>query len=134
MTGAASAEGREGFSLVEAIVAILLLTIVLTALAAHLYGVARQNLIVANDGYRNAVITQELGRLSVLPYDKLQDESEVAIATPPFPHRRRVEVVQIDTRTKEVRLIIEQTTPVRRTDTMTVLRTQMVVGNPFKTN
>lgn len=125
---------RDGFSFVEAIVAIVLLAIILTSLAAHLYGISRRNMVLANDSYRDAVVMQELGRLSVIPYDNLQDESRLTFDSPPYPHRRRVEVVDgPDGRSKEVRLIIEQTSPVERTDTMVVIRTQPISGNPFNT-
>lgn len=125
---------REGFSLVEAVVATLLLTIIVTGLAAHLYGVARKGLVVANNSYRHAVVTQELGRLTVVPYSLLQDQDWRTIDDSPYPHRQRVQVIPLaDGSAKEVRLIIEQTVPVQRTDTMRLIRARPVTGNPFNT-
>jgi hypothetical protein len=125
---------REGFSLVEAVVATLLLTIIVTGLAAHLYGVARKGLVVANNSYRHAVVTQELGRLTVMPYSELKDEDLPPITDSPYPHQKSVRVIPLpDGSAKEVRLIIEQTVPVPRTDTLRLIRARPVTGNPFNT-
>lgn len=127
--------------MVEAVVAVLLLTVIVTALAAHLFQVSRRGLAVANDEYRQALITGELDRLTALPLALLEDSDWqkenadwMTHDEPPFPHRRKVLVDEsMDGSALELRLIIEQETPVSRADTVLLIRPRSVGGNPFKT-
>jgi|GEM_PF-3776546 len=139
MERSASLQLRGGFSLVEAVVAVLLLTVVVTALAAHLFQVSRRGVVVENDDYRQALIASELDRLTAVPFDLLEDNGwRTANADwktsdePPFPHRRKVLVDEsADGRALELRLIIEQDLPVERVDTVLLVRPRPVGGNPF---
>lgn len=139
MAGSKMLQARDGVSLVEAIVAILLLTVIVTALAAHLFQVSRRTLAVANDGHRQAVITREFDRLTALPFDQLENNGwQQANAAwhefpdPPYPHRRKILVAQAqDGKALELRLVIDQELPIQRVDTILLVRPRPVGGNPF---
>lgn len=142
MTGESfSPRAREGFSLVEAMVAVLLLTLIVTTLGTHLFHVSRRGIDVAIDGHRQALVARELDRLAALPFHLLEDaswknENSVWIMheDPPFPHRRKIVVDQsADGRALELRLIIEQETPIQRVDTILFVRPRPAGGNPFGT-
>lgn len=125
----------------EAVVAVLLLSVIVTALAAHLFQVSRRGLVVANDDYRQAVISRELDRLTAVPFALLEDNSWqsenadwMTYDEPPFPHRRKVLVNEsADGKALEVQLIIEQDVPVLRVDTVLLVRPRPIGGNPFNT-
>lgn len=132
-------QAREGLSLVEAIVAILLLTVIVTALAAHLFQVSRRGLAVANDGHRQAVVTREMDRLTAMPFSLLEDNNWQQTSAnwhefpdPPYPHRRKILVDETqDGNALELRLVIDQEIPVQRVDTIRLIRPRPVAGNPF---
>jgi prepilin-type N-terminal cleavage/methylation domain-containing protein len=62
---------RRGFSLVEVVVAMVLLAIVLSMLAAFSLGTAAQLVDLSRSDIRQALTQREVGRLAALPYDSL---------------------------------------------------------------
>jgi prepilin-type N-terminal cleavage/methylation domain-containing protein len=62
---------RAGFTLIEVVVAMVLLAIVLTMLAAFSMGTATQLVNLSRTDVRQAVTLREVNRLAALPYDSL---------------------------------------------------------------
>jgi prepilin-type N-terminal cleavage/methylation domain-containing protein len=62
---------RDGFSLIEVVVAMVLLAIVLTMLAAFSIGTATRLVDLSRSDVRQALTQREVSRLAALPYDSL---------------------------------------------------------------
>lgn len=62
---------REGFGLVEVVVAMVLLAIITTALAGLTYASARQAIVADHAMAREAVALQTLNQLTTMPYANL---------------------------------------------------------------
>jgi prepilin-type N-terminal cleavage/methylation domain-containing protein len=129
-------KARDGVSLVEVIVAISLLSIVLTSLAGLSFTAARQTVTVAGGNYRHAVLTQEVNRLTAMPFAGLAAENGncVNVAGGTFPHRRCITVTPISAVRAQVTVIVQPGVPGVRPDTIVVERTRPPVGNPLSTS
>ena len=123
--------GRDGFSLVEAIVALTILAVVLVPLAGMSYQVASQSVRSTLEMHRAGVMTQEGGRLTVLPFDSLPSAAGCdTVMTQPLPHRSCVVVTDLSIDDRRVSVVVEPTSPIVRADTL-VLRRTRPGANPF---
>lgn len=59
---------RDGFTLVEVVVALVMIAILMTSLAGLMYATARQAIIADNATTRQAIALQTVNRLATLPY------------------------------------------------------------------
>jgi len=59
---------REGFTLVEVVVALVMMAVILTMLAGLTYATARQAIVADNATARQAVALQTLNRYATMPY------------------------------------------------------------------
>ncbi|HEV7839543.1 MAG TPA: prepilin-type N-terminal cleavage/methylation domain-containing protein, partial [Gemmatimonadaceae bacterium] len=66
-----SNHARKGFSMVEIIVAMVLLGVAVSALAGLSFSVSQSSMKVTGSAYRNGVVMQEVNRLETLLYDSL---------------------------------------------------------------
>ncbi len=135
MRGAGASSRELGFTLIEIMVAMTLLSITLVSLAAWTYHVARRSVNSAAVAYRTAALTEQVGRLTVLPFDNLDAEhnwvSCQQITAPPFPHTRCIKV----TGTGNVRDVLVKIIPDNtqfRPDSLLLQRTRAGF-NPFNT-
>lgn len=62
---------RPGFSLIEVVVAMVLLALILTSLAGFTFVTARQSITLADANAREAVLLATVNRYSALPFDQL---------------------------------------------------------------
>src|SRR5947199_3684795 len=86
-------EARKGFALVEVIVAMILLAVAVSSLAALMYSVTQQGMVATGNAYRNGVLMQEVNRLEGVPYDSIPvGVTSVAVSAMPYPHSRIVTV------------------------------------------
>lgn len=82
---------RDGFTLVEALVAMLLSTVVLMSLAPALLHVARQQPIFEGSSHADGVLLAEANRFAAIPFDELPQEDQcVTVDAGEFPHTRCV--------------------------------------------
>lgn len=88
---AASRRIEGGFTLIEVMVAITLLAIVLIGLAQMTYVLARRTRDASVVATRAAIATQELNRITALPYSQLAGEvGTVTVDQPPMPYKRTI--------------------------------------------
>jgi hypothetical protein len=116
-----------GFVLMEIVVAMTLLALILTPLAAMVYSVTGRSHRITGNSYRNAVLLDEVNYLESVPYDSLAVGTTTAtVAGWPYPHTRTVVVSEIWTRQnlklKSVRLVITPVNKLYRPDTVVFLR------------
>jgi type II secretory pathway pseudopilin PulG len=125
-TRARTAQQREGFVIVEVIVAMVLLAVAVTSLAAMMYSVSQSGMKATGDAYRNGVLMQEVNRLEGIPYDSIPVGSVTSsVSTAPYPHSRVVTVTEPIVQTfKTVRVVITPTNVKYKPDTVTFTRTK----------
>ena len=124
--------GRDGFVLVEAVIALTILVVVLLPLAGMSYQVASRSLRSTQEMYRAGVMTRQAGRLAVLPFDSLPSASGCdSVMAKPFPHRSCVVVTDLATDDRRVAVVVEPTLAIARADTLVLRRTRPPAANPF---
>ncbi len=130
----AGASNRElGFTLIEIVVAMTLLSITLVSLAAWTYHVARRSVNSAAVAYRTAALTEQVGRLTVLPFADLDAQDGCSpIANPPFPHERCITVTTVSPTVRDVKVKITPDNTQFRPESLLFKRTRAAV-NPFNT-
>jgi prepilin-type N-terminal cleavage/methylation domain-containing protein len=120
-------EPRKGFVIVEVIVAMVLLAVAVSSLAALMYSVSQSGMKATSDAYRNGVLMQEANRLEGVPYDSVYTGT---FTTPPvtgsaFPHTTVISVseplLQVQ---KNVTVIITPVNTKFKPDTMSFVRTK----------
>lgn len=86
---------RKGFSVVEVIVAMVLLAIAVSSLAALTYSVSQSAMMATGNAYRNGVLMQEVNRLEMSPYDSVRTgTSTQTVSGPPYPHTTVITVAE----------------------------------------
>lgn len=119
--------GRRGFILMEVIVAMTLLALVLTPLAAMVFKITARSHRIIGSAYRNGVLMQQVNLLESLPFDSLAiGTSTLTSTTQPYPYTRSVTVSLIsqvyELKAKKVILIITPTNTLYKPDTTTFVR------------
>jgi prepilin-type N-terminal cleavage/methylation domain-containing protein len=114
---------RKGFSVVEVIVAMVLLAIAVSSLAALTYSVSQSAMTATANAYRNGVLMQEVNRLEGLPYDS------VRLARPmsdwSLPYTKKVNVAEPTVNlVKTVQVIVVPKNTKFKPDTANFIRTK----------
>jgi hypothetical protein len=127
---------RGGFILLEVIVAITLLALILTPLAAMIYKITARSHRIVGSAYRNAVLMQQVNLLESLPYDSLAVGTRTTqVTTKPYPHEEKVIVAQYyvkwQLKGKTVKLIITPTNTLYKPDTTTFIRSTAATLTAF---
>ncbi len=121
-----SAARRKGFVIVEVIVAMVLLAVAVTSLAALLFSISKSGMIATGNAYRNGVLMNEVNRLEGTPYDSIAvGTSSISVSTAPYPHTRVITVTEpIANSVKTVSVIITPTNAKYKPDTLSFTRTK----------
>jgi prepilin-type N-terminal cleavage/methylation domain-containing protein len=117
---------RKGFVLVEVIVAMVLLAVAVSSLAALVYSVSRSGIRTSGDAYRNGVLMQEVNRLEGLPYDSIPNgNTSVVVSSGQYPHTRTVAVTEPTANVvKSIKVVIKPTNPNYKPDSVDFIRTK----------
>jgi Tfp pilus assembly protein PilV len=118
------AKRRKGFVIVEIIVAMVLLAIAISSLAALLYTISQSGMVATGNAYRNGVLMSAVNTYEGLPYDSLAVGTQSnTVATGPYPNTRYVTVTEpVANVFKSVKVIITPTNPKYKPDTVTFIR------------
>lgn len=115
---------RHGFVLVEVIVAMVLLAIAVSSLAALVFSVSHSGIRTTGDAYRNGVLMNEVNRLEGLPFDSLSSSS-AGVSTGPYAHTRTITVTPlVPDVIKSITVLIVPVNPTYKRDSVTFLRTK----------
>jgi prepilin-type N-terminal cleavage/methylation domain-containing protein len=119
-------ESRKGFVLVEVIVAMVLLAVAVSSLAALTYSVSKSGMLATGNAYRNGVLMYEVNRYEGLPYDSVHvGSSSVSVSTGTYPHTRVITVTEpVASVVKSVTVVITPTNPRFKPDTVSFVRTK----------
>jgi hypothetical protein len=112
----------------EVIVAITLLALILTPLAAMVFKITQRSHTIIGNAYRNGVLMQQVNLLESLPYDSLAVGTRTATVTDmPYPRTIKVTVaeyyVKWQMKGKSVVLVITPTNILYKPDTTKFVRT-----------
>lgn len=117
---------RKGVALVEVIVAMVLLAVAVSSLAALVLSVSKNGMVATGNAYKNGILMQEVNRLEGLPYDSIRvGVTSTSVSTAPFPHNRVVTVAEPVTQViKTIKVIITPTSTSYKPDTANFTRTK----------
>jgi hypothetical protein len=117
---------RKGFVIVEVIVAMILLAVAVTSLAAMLYSVSQNGMVATGNAYRNGVLMNEVNRLEGIPYDSIAvGTASVTVSTAPYPHTRVITVAEPAVNAvKTVKVVITPSNVKYKPDTVNFTRTK----------
>jgi prepilin-type N-terminal cleavage/methylation domain-containing protein len=117
---------RKGFVLVEIIVAMILLAIAVSSLAALMYSVSQQGMVASGNAYRNGVLMDQVNKLEGLPYDSVTVGTvSTSVTSGTYPHTRVVTVTEPAVQTlKLIKVIVTPTNTKLKPDTVTFTRTK----------
>jgi hypothetical protein len=120
-----SAKRRKGFVIVEIIVAMVLLAIAISSLAALLYTISQSGMVATGNAYRNGVLMSAVNTFEGMPYASLAVGTQSSsVATGPYPNTRYVTITEpVANVVKNVTVIIAPTNPKYKPDTVTFIRT-----------
>ena len=118
---------KQGFILMEVVVAITLLALILTPLAAMVFKITARSHTIVGAAYRNGVLMEQVNLLESLPYDSLVvGTTTKTITTKPYPHTEKIIVAQYyqkyNLKGKTVQLIITPTNTLYKPDTTKFMR------------
>lgn len=126
--------GSRGFALIEAIVAIVILGVAITTLAALMVQVSRGALRVSGDAYKTSVLVQEVNRYESMPYDSVAIGTQtVTVSEQPYPHTRTITVTSPAAKVKKVQIVIVPNGYYFKRDTAIVYRRNSMPTNSFNT-
>lgn len=113
-------------ALVEVIVAMVLLAVAVSSLAAMMYSVSQSGIKTTGNAYRNGVLMQEVNRLEGIPYDSIAVASVGTTVTDgSYPHTRVVTVTEpVANTVKSIRVVITPINPRYKPDTVSFMRTK----------
>jgi type II secretory pathway pseudopilin PulG len=117
---------REGFVIVEVIVAMVLLGVAITSLAALVWSVSRSSIRTTGDAYKNGVLMQEVNRLEGLPYDSIAKGTfSYGVSSGSYPHTRVVTVTELVPNViKSIKVVITPVNTKYKPDTVSFTRTK----------
>ena len=127
---------RKGFILMEVVVAITLLALILTPLAAMVYKITSRSHQIVGGAYRNGVLMEQVNLLESLPYDSLAAGTTTTTSSvAPYPYTMKVIVAQYYQKymlkAKSVMLIITPTNTLYKPDTTKFMRSSAATLTAF---
>jgi hypothetical protein len=123
---APAGEPRKGIALVEVIVAMVILAIAVSSLAALMYSVSQSGMVATGNAYRNGVLMHEVNRLVGVPYDSIPvGSSTITVSTAPYKHTRVITIAEpVANVVKTVRIVITPANTKLKSDTVSFTRTK----------
>jgi prepilin-type N-terminal cleavage/methylation domain-containing protein len=125
-----------GFTLVEILISMTILSIGSLAMGSMLFRAAHQATLTATTAHQSAAMGSAVGRLDVLPFDQLPaaGTSCVTVTAPEFPHTVCTTVLNESAKIKLVTVVITPTgNALLHPVTSSFRRTISGNGNPLKT-
>lgn len=123
---------ESGFSIIELLVAMLLLTLLLLGLVPLSLKVSRMSTQSTALTQRSAALGGEVQRLETLPFDSLAAGTTCAsFVSSSFPHTNCVTVSIVNPKTKRLTVVVTPTGGVLGADSTVIERSRGSTGNPL---
>ncbi|MDZ7781340.1 MAG: prepilin-type N-terminal cleavage/methylation domain-containing protein [Gemmatimonadota bacterium] len=133
---AATPRGQAGFSLVEALVAIVLVSVVVLGLAPVMFDAASRQAVDSGGAERDAILLGEANRLSTLPVQALAGEAGCRTLPPQahnYEHDLCVTVQPMGGAQVRVGVSVTPDADLVQADSVVLYRRAGGQGNPFNT-
>jgi len=130
---------RKGFVVMEVVVAITLLALVMTPLAAMVFKITARSHQIVGAAYRNGVLMEQINQLESKNFDSLAVGTTTLVTTAkPYPYTRTVTVTlisdKLSLKAKKIVLIIRPTNTLYKPDTTTFVRSSANTINAFNSD
>ena len=124
-----------GFTLVEVLISMTVLSLGMVALGTLLLRATRQATAASAAMYQTAALSEEVGRLGAMPFTLLvAGNTCVTTTAQPFPHTRCSTITDVTTRRKTVKVKITPTgNPSLSADSTMFERAVSSTGTPLNT-
>ena len=123
---------RRGMSLVEVMVAVVVMGVASTGLAAATFWMGRRAVESAGASARAAVVMEHSDRLAQVSYDSLPLRAGCQrTSTPPLPYEECVVVTDLPSGTRRVTLVVTPVNRLVRADTVIFERAAGAPRNPL---
>lgn len=131
-----SGKKRSGFILMEVIVAMTLLALIMTPLAAMVFKITVRGHRSIGNTYRNAVVMKEVNLLESLPYDSLPAGTTTTVVTDKtYGYTKTVTIAQYylkwQLKGKTVQLVITPSNALYKPDTIKFIRSSANTNRTF---
>ena len=127
-------EGSAGFTLVEILVALTIMMVTITSLAAGTAAVARMSGGSADRVHRSASIDDFAGALSTMPWAELPSGTSCDQIAGEFPYQRCVTVTDVSAREKQLVITVTPDNLRSSAETITTERGRALGSNPLNVN
>jgi prepilin-type N-terminal cleavage/methylation domain-containing protein len=128
-----TAPNAGGFTLVEIMVSMTLLSVASVALGSMLFQAARQAGATSAATHQSAELQGEISRMDALPFDQLVAGTTCVTITMP-PGTRCTTINDVNSKTKQVTVVVTPSgNPLLRPITTTMTRTKEGNGTPLRT-
>jgi type II secretory pathway component PulJ len=124
-------ESREGFTLVEIMVALTITLIVVMSLAAGSATVAKMSGGSAGRVWRSASMDEAATAIATMPWADLPSGTTCDDVSGDFPHEQCISVSDVSSKRKQITIVITPDDPNVAPDTITMERGRVVTQNPF---
>jgi prepilin-type N-terminal cleavage/methylation domain-containing protein len=126
---------ESGFTLVESMVAIVILAVAALGMAGVLLKASQTATTASSTVQATASLNTEVARLNAVPYDQMSAGTTcVTVNTPPYPHTRCTTVNNVSSKVKQVIVVVTPSGNVLlHPDTVAFTRTKGGNGNPLNT-
>ena len=123
-----------GFTLVEVMVSIMLLSVGSLSLASMLVRASRMAHAASTSSYQTAMVSGEVSRLDATPFDQLVAGTTCVTITDPFPGTRCTTINNVSAKVKQVTVVVTPSgNPLLHPITTSFTRSISGNGNPLKT-
>jgi prepilin-type N-terminal cleavage/methylation domain-containing protein len=122
-----------GFTLVEVLVALVLVSVCSVGLGRLMFQAARTARVSGSVTYQTAAMSAEVARLDAVPFDSVAAGTTcTTVATPPFPHTRCTTVNNLSSKVKQVIVVVTPSgNSLLHPDTTVVVRSKNGNGTPL---
>jgi prepilin-type N-terminal cleavage/methylation domain-containing protein len=124
----------EGFTLIEVLVSVTILSLGMVLLGPLLVRSARQAQAASASVYQTAALSEEVGRLGAMPFALLVAGTTcVTVTTNPYPHTRCSTITDVTAKRKTIKVKVTPTggNPLMQADSTMFERTQSNTGSPL---
>lgn len=123
---------RDGVSLVELLVAMVMLGVLMTSVAGLTFEAARRSMVTTGESYRQAAMLEEVNRMTAMPYNNLTVGTTCrSVASGVFPHSRCISTTSTGLYSKQLTIIVTPGQRGVRPDTVVFTRARAPVTNPL---
>lgn len=133
-TQTVSTQKTGGFTLVEVMVSMTLLSVASLALGSLLFRAARQAGAASAAAYQTASLSGEVNRMGAVPFDLLAPGTTCSTEATPVPATRCTTINNVSSKIKQVTVVVTPSgNPLLQPITTSFTRTISGNGNPLKT-